>query len=140
MATKTRLGMGTLLVLVLVTAAGLAAMRGLVNVGPQGKQALNDRRELITFFVSWEPSPRSQDIKISIMDEGLSHPWKDFPQKRSPFVRETLVRPATIVKVLAAQEPGAGLLICKIRKGVQVLAQNTNEKTGFSNVICEATT
>lgn len=141
MATKTRLGVGTLAVVCLVTAAGIAAMRGVSGIGPRrALPAATDSSEMVTFFVSWDPSPRSSDVRVAVMDAGLSHPWKVSVHRNSPFVYEAMIRPVTVVKVHAQQPKGSGLLTCKIRKGLRVLSQNSNEKTGDGSVICEAVT
>lgn len=123
--TKSRFGMGTILVTCLVTAAGIAALRALHEDGVVPQPQASDE-ELVTFSATWKPSVRKQAIGITItIGEGGP---RFFPEKNSPFVRHELVSRGTYLWMYVDQ-PEGGLLSCEIRKGTHVISRPSSSST-----------
>lgn len=134
--TKRRFGLGTLIVVLLVAAAGVAAMRGTwEGLGRRVGTAGSD--ELITFFAKWTPSPREEDVMIVLTTTGILPAVK---QKNSPFVHDAMLPPGTPVRIVVVQEKGGGYLECRIRRGLRTLAQQDNKVLNGPSVFCETVT
>lgn len=129
--TKVKLGFN-LLVLCLIAGAGLAVFRA-ISEDPKVKVD-TDGKELITFTVVFRPEKPVRAVNISWV-AGTYSERKEQPQ--SPFVREYMLPPGSVVELLAEQF-GDGLLTCKIRKGLNNIA--TDQVMGIGGVACRGTT
>lgn len=133
--TGSRFGLTSLVVVCLVAAAGVAAMRGTWE-NPAARTAAAGGDELVSFVVTFEPAKRDNAVTITLTAGGRP---ETYVRKDSPFVHEAMVAPGTPVSLGAVQVDG-GLLTCKIRKGLKKLAEQDNLKPEGRAVICKATT
>lgn len=130
--TGTRFGLATLVVMVLVAAAGVAAMRGTWQ-WPRSQTAATESGELVTFVIKFEPTLRDKDVTITL-SAGDFH--KGDLTKHSPWSYERMVRPGTPVKLLAVQIED-GHLECYVRQGFRKLAEQDNRRLKGKQVHCE---
>lgn len=129
---KSKLGIATIIVFCLVAAAGLAVLRGMNQ--PHTIPNVNTRDELVTFVVTFDPSPRTKIVTMVVV--AGPKPIAPFIDIKSPLVNERMVPPGTPLQLIAEQQED-GTLTCKIRKGLKVLAreQKTESK---GTLVCTA--
>lgn len=130
---KSKLGVGTIIVVCLVAAAGVAVMKGMNQ--PRTIPKVNTRDELVTFVVTFEPTLRTKVVSMVVV--AGPKPIAPFVDIRSPIVNERMVPPGTPVQLIAEQ-PEDGTLTCKIRKGFKVIAEQKRDSKG--TLVCEGVT
>lgn len=113
---RRRFGLGKLLVVCLIAAAGVAVLRAVHEDRVLSSQSSD---ELVTFSVTWEPNPRVTSINIRLM-AGDTH-TDPYEEVSSPFIKKRMLPPGAPVALIAFQkEPGD--LTCYIQRAGKMIA------------------
>lgn len=134
--TKTvrRFGLISLLVVCLVTAAGVAAMRGTYQ-WPHAKQNLATSDELVTFRITLDPVVREETVTITVM---MGDKTVVDTTMRSPWVYEAMLSPGTPV-TLSGVQIDDGEVRCLIRKGLKRIDEQVSQLVKRA-VVCKGST
>jgi hypothetical protein len=130
--TKTRrFGLMSLIAVCIIAPAGVAVMRAMNE--PHTLPKVASDKELVTFLVTFDPSPREKVVIIELMPG--NDPMSAHTELASPFVRERMLPPGAPVGLkVFSNEPGT--TTCKIRQGLKVLVTDTRE--GRGPLVCKA--
>jgi len=128
--TKRRSALTNLIIFCIVAAAGVAVYRAVVYT-TQGM--ISDERELVTFTVTFTPTPRSTAVNVQL--GAGSDPAEQHYPTESPLIVTKLLYKGEAATLLAEQLQ-AGTVTCRIRAGMRKVSLDKKFVGGPGGVAC----